>query len=82
MTSHENLQSDADIWVDVEFEIDRTALTVRQILELNQNSLIKLSHSAGENLDVLVGGAHVGQGEIVVADESVAVRIAELREED
>ncbi len=82
MTSPDNFQFCADIWVDVEFEIDRTALTVRQILELDQNSLIKLSHSAGETLGVFVGGAHVGQGEVVVADQSVAIRIAELREED
>ena len=82
MVSLENFQSHADIWVDVEFEIDRTAMTLRQILELDQNSLIKLSHSAGETLSVFVGGAHVGQGEIAVTDECVAIRIAELREED
>jgi flagellar motor switch protein FliN/FliY len=82
MTAIENFQAHGDVSIDVEVEIDRTALTLRQILELDQNSLIKLSRSAGENIDIFIGGAHVGQGEIVVADEAVAVRIADLREED
>ena len=82
MTALESFQAHGDISIDVEVEIDRTALTLRQILELDRNSVIKLSRSAGENIDVFIGGAHVGQGEIVVADEAVGVRIAELREED
>lgn len=82
MISPEILQSQADVWIDVEVEIDRTALTLRQILELSPNSLIRLSRLAGENIDVFVGGAHVGQGEILVSDEAVTVRIAELREEE
>jgi len=82
MISLENLQPHADVWIDVEAEIDRTVLTLRQILELDENSLIKLPRSAGENIDFFIGGALVGQGEIVVADEGVAIRIADLREED
>lgn len=82
MTSLESLQSHADVWIDVEAEIDRTVLTVREILELDQNSLLKLSRSAGDNIDLLIGGARVGHGEIVVADETVSIRIADLREED
>ena len=81
MASVENFQPYADVLIDVEAEIDRTVLTLRQILELDQNSLIRLSRSSGENIDVFIGGAHVGQGEIVVADEAVVIRIAELREE-
>jgi flagellar motor switch protein FliN/FliY len=76
-----SFQAHGDVPIDVEVEIDRTALTLRQILELDPNSLIKLSRSAGENIDVFIGGAYVGKGEIVVADEAVTVRIAELREE-
>lgn len=82
MTALENFQAHGDVPIDVEVEIDRTALTLRQILELEQNSLIKLSRSADENIDVFIGGAHVAQGEIVVAGKVVTVRIAELREED
>jgi flagellar motor switch protein FliN len=81
MTCLENLQPYSDVPIDFEAELDRTALTLRQILELDQNSLIRLSRPAGENLDIFIGGAHIGQGEIAVADESAAIRIAELREE-
>jgi flagellar motor switch protein FliN len=78
----ETLQSHADVPIEVEAELDRTVLTVRQILELDQESIIRLSRSAGEHIDLFIGGAHVGQGEIVVAGETVGIRIAELREED
>jgi flagellar motor switch protein FliN len=82
MTALENFQAHGDVSIDVEVEIDRTALTLRQILELDQNSLIKLSRTADENIDVFIGGAHIGRGEIVVAGKVVTIRIAELREED
>ena len=82
MISFEALGSFADIGVDVEAQMDRVQLTVRKILDLGQNSVIKLSRSVGENLDILVGGAVVGQGEIVATDGRAAIRIAEFREED
>jgi flagellar motor switch protein FliN len=80
MNSPEAVGSYADVWIDVESEIGRAALTVRQILELDQNSVIKLSRPAGENIDVLVGGVHVGQAEVVMSRGTAAIRIAVLRE--
>jgi flagellar motor switch protein FliN len=80
MNSLDSLGSYGDVWIDLESEIGRTALTVRQILELDRNSLIKLPRSAGENIDVWMGGVHVGQAEIIVSHGAAAVRIAELRE--
>jgi flagellar motor switch protein FliN len=82
MTSLDNIQSCIDVWIDVEAQLDRTVLTLRQIMDLERDSLIKLSRSVDENLDVLIGGAHIGQGEMVVAQETISIRIAEFREED
>lgn len=82
MTSLDNIQSCIDVWIDVEAQLDRTVLTLRQIMDLDRDSLIKLSRSVDENLDVLVGGTHIGQGEMVVAQETISIRIAEFREED
>lgn len=82
MTAPEALDCFKDIRMDVEAQVDRIRLTVRQILELDQNSVIKLSRSAGESVEVLVGGALVGQGEIVIAHDWPAIRVTELREED
>lgn len=82
MISLEALDEYGDVWIDVEAQIDHTTLSVRQILELDQNSLIRLSRSAGENIDLFIGGARFGRGEIVVMDDSMEIRIAEFREED
>jgi flagellar motor switch protein FliN/FliY len=82
MTSLESFDSFADIGIDIEAQMDRIRLTVRQILELDQNSVIKLSRSVGENVEILAGGAVVGQGEIVVAHGRAAIHITEFREED
>jgi flagellar motor switch protein FliN/FliY len=82
MPSIEILNKNGDVWIDVAAELDRTTLTVRQILELDQDALIRLSRSAGESIDLLIGGARIAQGEIVVADDAVGVRITEFREED
>ena len=82
MSSLESLDKYADVWIDVEAQIDHTTLTVRQILELDRNSLIRLSRSAGENIDLFIGGSRLGEAEIVVMEDSVGMRIAEFREED
>jgi flagellar motor switch protein FliN len=82
INSLDALRSYGDVWIDIESEIGRTSLTVRQLLELDQGSFVKLSRSAGENIDVLVGGVHVGQAEIVMSRGAAAIRLAELREEE
>ena len=44
--------------------------------------MIKMTRSAGENIDILVGGALLGSGEIVIIEEAVGVRITDFKEED
>jgi flagellar motor switch protein FliN/FliY len=57
-------------------------MTVREILSLEQGAVVKMPRSAGENIDILVGGALVGSGEIVIIEETVGVRITDFNEED
>ncbi len=71
----------AEIPMDVEAELDRKTLTVSQILELEAGSVIKLKRSAGENIDLLIGGSLVAVGEIVVLQEMMGVRITDFRQE-
>ena len=75
MTALEQALHLASVPLDIEVELARRALTVRQILELGPGSLIKLPRAAGENIDILVGGARLGSGEIVVIEDTVGVRI-------
>jgi len=60
----------------------RRILTVRQILELDRGSVIRMNRSAGENLDVRIGGALVGFGEIVVNEATTGIRLADFQQNE
>jgi flagellar motor switch protein FliN/FliY len=77
----EEIAGFADVPVDIEAELDRRILTVRQILELEPGSLIGMKRSAGENIDLYVGGTLIGCGEIVVVENTLGVRITDFRAE-
>lgn len=68
----------SDVPLDVSVELDRRILTVREILALERGSVIRLSRSAGENIDITVGGALVGFGEIVIIEDTMGVRITDF----
>ena len=54
---------------------------MRQILELEPGSLIGMKRSAGENIDLYVGGTLIGCGEIVVVENTLGVRITDFKAE-
>jgi flagellar motor switch protein FliN/FliY len=78
----EQLGRMADVPVEIEVEMDRRILTMREILALKEGSLIGTSRSAGENIDIYIGGALVGFGEIVVIENMIGVRITDFKDED
>ncbi len=81
MTALEEIAHLADIRMDVEAELDRITMTIEKILELKSGSVIRTNRSAGENIDLLIGGARIGSGEVVIIEETVGVRITDFREE-
>jgi flagellar motor switch protein FliN/FliY len=82
MTATEEIALYRDVLMDVEIELDRCILTVRRLLELEPDSVIRMNRSAGENLDVRVGGELVGFGEIVVNEATTGIRITDFRRDD
>ncbi|HVO99522.1 MAG TPA: FliM/FliN family flagellar motor switch protein [Bryobacteraceae bacterium] len=82
MTAFEEVGHLYDIPVDVDVELDRKKMTVRDILSFDQGGIIKMVRSAGENIEIYVGGALLGSGEIVIIEEAVGVRITDFNEED
>jgi flagellar motor switch protein FliN/FliY len=82
MTAYEEVGHLYDIPIDVDVELDRKKMTVREILSLEPGSIIKMVRSAGENIDIYVGGSMLGSGEIVIIEEAVGVRITDFNEED
>jgi flagellar motor switch protein FliN len=82
MTPLQTIEGFSDLQLNVEVQIDRKPLTLREILQLGPNSVIKLTRSAGENIDVLIGGCPVCHGEILIINDTVGIRITDFREED
>jgi flagellar motor switch protein FliN/FliY len=82
MTAFEEIVLYRDLPLDVDVELDRCVMTVRELLELEPSSVIRMGRSAGENLDVRIGGALVGFGEIVVNEASTGIRLTDFKRAD
>lgn len=67
-----------DIPVSISMEVGRTAITIRNLLQLNQGSVIELDRLAGEPLDVLVNGTLIAHGEVVVVNEKFGIRMTDV----
>jgi flagellar motor switch protein FliN/FliY len=72
----------ADVTLDVEVELGRKIMTIAQILQLGPDSVVRMGRSAGDNIDILIGGALVGYGEIVIIEDAVGVRITDFSLEE
>ena len=73
-----NLSRIMDVVLHVSVELGRARMTVRQILDLDQDSVIELDRLAGEVVDVFVNEHLIARGEVVVVDDKFGVRISEL----
>ena len=82
MTAFEEVSHLGNVPVHIDIELDRKIMTVRDILSLEPGSVIKWPRSAGENIDILVGGTLVGSGEIVIIEETAGVRITDFNDAD
>ncbi len=78
MSSLEEIADFTDVPVEVEVELGRRIMSIAQILELGPDSVIRMARSAGDNMDILVGGSLIGYGEIVIIEDSVGVRITDF----
>jgi flagellar motor switch protein FliN len=73
-----NLDVILDIPVTISMEIGRTRISIRNLLQLNQGSVIELDRLAGEPMDVLVNGTLVAHGEVVVVNEKFGIRLTDV----
>lgn len=82
MSAFEEIAHLADLPIDLEVELDRRTMTVREILKIDAGSVIEMTRSAGENIDLLVDGTVIGFGEIVIIEEAMGVRVTDFKHED
>jgi flagellar motor switch protein FliN/FliY len=73
-----NLKMLLDIPVEIHAEIGHTTASIRDILHLGVGSVVELDRLAGQPADIIVNGVLIGQGDIVVVNETFGIRITKL----
>ena len=81
MNPQEEIAPLGDVPVDIEIELDRLIMKTREVLRLEEGSVISTTRSAGENIDIYIGGVLCGSGEVVVIENTLGVRITDFRDD-
>ena len=67
-----------NIEVDMSIEVGRTEISIRDLLRLNEGSVVELDRLAGEPLDILINGTMIAKGEVVMVGERFGIRFSEI----
>ena len=78
MASVQNIKLLENIEVKLTVEVGGTKITIRDLLKLNEGSIVELERLAGEHLDILVNGTLLAKGEIVLVGERLGIRFTEI----
>jgi flagellar motor switch protein FliN/FliY len=81
MNPQEEIAPLGEVPVEIEIELERKVMTAGDVLRLAEGSIIETERSAGENIDIYIGGVLCGSGEIVVIENSLGVRITDFRDD-
>ncbi len=73
-----NVEFILDVPVTLSMEVGRTRVPIRNLLQLNQGSVVELDREAGEPLDVFVNGTLIAHGEVVVVNEKFGIRLTDV----
>lgn len=73
-----NLDVILDVPITLSAEIGQTQINIRNLLQLNQGSVVELDRLAGEPLDVLVNGTLIAHGEVVVINDKFGIRLTDV----
>jgi len=73
-----NLEVVLDIPVTLSMEVGRSRISIRNLLQLNQGSVIELERAVSEPLDVFVNGTLIAHGEVVVVNEKFGIRLTDV----
>ena len=76
--SSENLRVLENIEVKLTVEVGSTEIKIRDLLRLNEGSVVELDRLAGDPLDILINGTMIAKGEVVMVGERYGVRFTEI----
>lgn len=77
-TTQNDLDMILDIPVQLTVELGRTKMPIKNLLQLAQGSVVELSGMAGEPLDVMINGFLIAQGEVVVVNDRLGIRLTDV----
>jgi len=76
--AHQDLDFILEIPVQMTVELGRTKITIKNLLQLAQGSVVELDGLAGEPMDVLINGYLIAQGEVVVVNDKFGIRMTDI----
>ena len=76
-----SLENVGDVPLTIRAELDRKQISVRELLDLQKDSVVLLSRPAGENVDLYASEVYMGSGEILVIGGGLAIRLADIASE-
>jgi len=82
MTPFEEIAHLLDTRIGLEVELDRRVMSLRELIQLEPGGLLRMTRSAGENIDILVDGRVIGFGEIVIIEDAMGIRVTDFRSDD
>jgi flagellar motor switch protein FliN/FliY len=71
-----------DTPIDLEIELDRKIMSLRELMQIEEGAVLRMNRSAGENIDVLIDGALIGFGEIVIIEDVMGIRVTDFRSDE
>ena len=74
----DNLKVLENIEVKLTVEVGSTELKIRDLLRLNEGSVVELERLAGDPLDILAKGVQIAKGEVVMVGERFGIRFTEV----
>ena len=77
-TGLDNLKVLENIEVKLTVEVGSTELKIRDLLRLNEGSVVELERLAGDPLDILANGTKIAKGEVVMVGERFGIRFTEV----
>ena len=74
----ENLKVLENIEVKLTVEVGSTEMKIKDLLKLNEDSVVELERLAGDPLDILANGVNIARGEVVMVGERFGIRFTEV----
>lgn len=67
-----------DIPIKLTVQLGKTSIPIKNLMQLNQGSVLELDSLAGEPLDIMVNGFLIAQGEVVMVNDKFGIRLTDV----